>query len=153
MGLLTPCSVPRGGLSYTMTVPGEGFCFLQVVSRGGWFWMKLIPALTVVEKQKDAQLTLFTKLIFHFLRIGPILRLSYWRFRFHKIITWTKLWKAKIFKLYDGRQFLFKISSFRLSDLNNKKRSHTQLDSRKQVIAFQDTVITINIKEAQHPLK
>ena len=37
--------------------------------------------------------------------------------------------------------------------LNNKKRSHTQLDSRKQVIAFQDRVITINIKEAQHPLK
>ena len=38
-------------------------------------------------------------------------------------------------------------------DTNNKKRSHTQLDSRKQVIAFQDRVITINIKEAQHPLK
>ena len=38
-------------------------------------------------------------------------------------------------------------------DLNNKKRSHTQLDSREQVIAFQDRVITINIKEAQHPLK
>ena len=36
---------------------------------------------------------------------------------------------------------------------DNKKRSHTQLDSRKQVIAFQDRVITINIKEAQHPLK
>ena len=36
---------------------------------------------------------------------------------------------------------------------NNKKRSHTQLDSRKKVIAFQDRVITINIKEAQHPLK
>ena len=36
---------------------------------------------------------------------------------------------------------------------NNKKRSHTQLDFRKQVIAFQDRVITINIKEAQHPLK
>ena len=35
----------------------------------------------------------------------------------------------------------------------NKKRSHTQLDSRKQVIAFQDRVMTINIKEAQHPLK
>ena len=35
----------------------------------------------------------------------------------------------------------------------NKKQSHTQLDSRKQVIAFQDRVITINIKEAQHPLK
>ena len=37
--------------------------------------------------------------------------------------------------------------------INNKKRSYTQLDSRKQVIAFQDRVITINIKEAQHPLK
>ena len=40
-----------------------------------------------------------------------------------------------------------------LSNNNNKKRSHTQLDSRKQVIAFQDRVIPINIKEAQHPLK
>ena len=37
--------------------------------------------------------------------------------------------------------------------INNEKRSHTQLDPRKQVIAFQDRVITINIKEAQHPLK
>ena len=36
---------------------------------------------------------------------------------------------------------------------NNTKRAHTQLNSRKQVIAFQDRVITINIKEAQHPLK
>ena len=36
---------------------------------------------------------------------------------------------------------------------NNTKRSHTQLDSRKQIIAFQDRVMTINIKEAQHPLK
>ena len=43
--------------------------------------------------------------------------------------------------------------SFLKSASNNKKRSHTQLDSRKQVIAFQDRVITINIKEAQHPLK
>ena len=39
------------------------------------------------------------------------------------------------------------------SSNNNIKRSHTPLDSRKQVIAFQDRVITINIKEAQHPLK
>ena len=38
-------------------------------------------------------------------------------------------------------------------ELNNKKQSHTKLDSRKQVIAFQDRVMTINIKEAQHPLK
>ena len=41
----------------------------------------------------------------------------------------------------------------RIGEYNNKKRSHTQLDCRKQVIAFQDRVITINIKEAQHPLK
>ena len=41
----------------------------------------------------------------------------------------------------------------KILDNNNKKRSHTQLDYRKQVIAFQDRVITINIKEAQHPLK
>ena len=44
-------------------------------------------------------------------------------------------------------------SKFLDNNNNNKKRSHTQLDSRKQVIAFQDRVITINIKEAQHPLK
>ena len=47
----------------------------------------------------------------------------------------------------------FKSISEPLITNNNKKRSHTQLDSRKQVIAFQDRVITINIKEAQHPLK
>ena len=35
---------------------------------------------------------------------------------------------------------------------NNKKRSHTQLDSRKQVIAFQDRVITIN-KGSSTPTK
>ena len=40
-----------------------------------------------------------------------------------------------------------------IDHINNTKRSHTQLDSRKQFIAFQDRVITINIKEAQHPLK
>ena len=50
MGLLTPFSVPVGGFLYTMIVSGEGFCSLQVVSRGfvrgsGWLWMILIPAL------------------------------------------------------------------------------------------------------------
>ena len=50
MGLLTPCSVPRGAFLYTMIVSGEGFCSFQVVlggcpGRGGWLWMKLIPAL------------------------------------------------------------------------------------------------------------
>ena len=51
-------------------------------------------------------------------------------------------------------QYLEKYDNVNDCDLrNNKKRSHTQLDSRKQVIAFQDRVITINIKEAQHPLK
>ena len=42
---------------------------------------------------------------------------------------------------------------FSENQINNTKRSHTQLDSRKQVIAFQDRMMTINIKEAQHPLK
>ena len=31
VGLLTPCSVPMGAFLYTMIVPGEGFCSLQVV--------------------------------------------------------------------------------------------------------------------------
>ena len=48
---------------------------------------------------------------------------------------------------------VFKYTSVEFKGNNNKKRSHTQLDSRKQVIAFQDRVITMNIKEAQHPLK
>ena len=51
--------------------------------------------------------------------------------------------------MYD---YIFKEDNSRICT-NNKERSHTQLDSRKQVIAFQDRVITINIKEAQHPLK
>ena len=34
-GLLTPLSIPRGGVLYTMIVPGSpGFCPLRVVSRG-----------------------------------------------------------------------------------------------------------------------
>ena len=40
-----------------------------------------------------------------------------------------------------------------MNQRNNKKQSHTQLDSRKQVIAFQDRVITINIKEGSTPTK
>ena len=47
----------------------------------------------------------------------------------------------------------YSLENLEVNQHNNKKRSHTQLDSRKQVIAFQDRVITINIKEAQHPLK
>ena len=57
---------------------------------------------------------------------------------------------------YTWYRFLFgkiQISFNHNNNNNNKKRSHTQLDSRKQVIAFQDRAITINIKEAQHPLK
>ena len=48
VGLLTPCSVLMGAFLYTMIVPGEGFCSLQVVHQGfvpaGGLWMKLIPA-------------------------------------------------------------------------------------------------------------
>ena len=35
MGLLTPCSVPRGGFLYTMIVPGGGFLFLSNGVPGG----------------------------------------------------------------------------------------------------------------------
>ena len=47
MGLLTPCFVPRGGVLYTMIVPGRGFLppSSRVPGGGGWFWMKLIPTL------------------------------------------------------------------------------------------------------------
>ena len=34
VGLLTPFSVPREGVLYTMIVPGGDFCSLQVVSWG-----------------------------------------------------------------------------------------------------------------------
>ena len=48
VGLLTPCSVLMGAFLYTMIVPGEDFCSLQVVYQGfvpaGGLWMKLIPA-------------------------------------------------------------------------------------------------------------
>ena len=47
VGLLIFCSVPMGAFLYTMIVPGEGFCSLQVVYQGfvpaGGLWMKLIP--------------------------------------------------------------------------------------------------------------
>ena len=65
-------------------------------------------------------------------------------------------WWTEAFTLHDhdcGRSGLKHHTSGTQMNTNNKKRSHTQLDSRKQVIAFQDRVITINIKEAQHPLK
>ena len=52
-----------------------------------------------------------------------------------------------------NRCFIVNVGNDFSSPGNNTKRSHTQLDSRKQVIAFQDRVMTINIKEAQHPLK
>ena len=52
-----------------------------------------------------------------------------------------------------GNKMKVSLSAIFLTHRNNKKRSHTQLDSRKQVIAFQDRVMTINIKEAQHPLE
>ena len=42
---MTPCFVQGEGFLHTMIVPGEGFCPLRVVSRGAWFWMKLIAAL------------------------------------------------------------------------------------------------------------
>ena len=66
-------------------------------------------------------------------------------------ITKTNLKPGFVLDLLEKRAEL-PLSS-EIANNNNKKRSHTQLDSRKQVIAFQDRVITINIKEAQHPLK
>ena len=62
------------------------------------------------------------------------------------------LGKSQIFEC-NKKLAKFWAVKFLARECNNKKRSHTQLDSRKQVIAFQDRVITINIKEAQHPLK
>ena len=48
---MTPCSVPRGGFLYTIIVPGRVFAPFKScpggLSRGGWFWMKLIPALYI----------------------------------------------------------------------------------------------------------
>ena len=51
MGLLTPCFVPGEGFLYTIIVPGGGFLLPSsrvpgVCPGGGWFWMKLIPALS-----------------------------------------------------------------------------------------------------------
>ena len=45
---MTSCSVLRGGLLYTMIVPGGGGVFAPL-SRvpGGWLWTKLILALAV----------------------------------------------------------------------------------------------------------
>ena len=60
---------------------------------------------------------------------------------------------CQIWSQYDLKQRSYWGFTLVATAWNNKKQSHTQLDSRKQVIAFQDRVITINIKEAQHPLK
>ena len=80
------------------------------------------------------------------------------KFRLNSKKTWTGI-KEIINKARNVSSHInLKINGEMVTDQkrvanNNKKRSHTQLDSRKQVIAFQDRVITINIKEAQHPLK
>ena len=75
-----------------------------------------------------------------------------------RIQWWRKIAQpAQIVLLSAANEYEQKVMAAKLKEMsnleNNKKRSHTQLDSRKQVIAFQDRVITINIKEAQHPLK
>ena len=49
VGLLTPCSVPRGAFLYTMIAPGRAFAPFKLCTRGlswggGWLRMKLIPA-------------------------------------------------------------------------------------------------------------
>ena len=44
MGLLTPCSVPRGGFSYTMIAPRGEFLLPSSRVWGGWLWMRLILA-------------------------------------------------------------------------------------------------------------
>ena len=36
VAFLSPCFVPRGGFLYTMIVPGESLCPLQVCPGGGW---------------------------------------------------------------------------------------------------------------------
>ena len=59
MGLLTPCFVPGEGFLYTIIVPGGGFLLPSsrvpgVCPGGGWFWMKLIPAL-VTPAMKSTQ--------------------------------------------------------------------------------------------------
>ena len=77
----------------------------------------------------------------------------------YSLVLRSKLESAKEFKRWVTSQVLPSIQKTGKYDYcmnhkyNNKKRSLTQLNSRKQVIAFQDRVITINIKEAQHPLK
>ena len=69
-------------------------------------------------------------------------------------VEFLKSFVQRISDIHVHRQkWLLNINESPNNNNNNKKRSHTQLDSRKQVIAFQDRVITINIKEAQHPLK
>ena len=65
--------------------------------------------------------------------------------KFYNFCFQNELWKRNLNLVFS--------SKIHKAWVYNKKRSHTQLDSRKQVIAFQDRVITINIKEAQHPLK
>ena len=45
VGLLTPCSVPRGGFFVHNNFPGGGILLPSSRVPGGWLWMKLIPAL------------------------------------------------------------------------------------------------------------
>ena len=76
--------------------------------------------------------------------------------RIHMLVNQTFLYKngSRIYKhfLVNGERTFFTNEETSACKIT-KNDLHTQLGSRKQVIAFQDRVITINIKEAQHPLK
>ena len=81
---------------------------------------------------------------------------SWWMDKNYEVLVIFKFWpKSHTRTLAENMKidYFWSFSSFTVKLWNNKKRSHTQLDSRKQVIAFQDRVMTINIKETQHPLK
>ena len=55
---------PEGRIFVHNDCPGEGFSSLQVVSRGAWFWMKLIPALPWVLNSRGNNFKLKMRLKF-----------------------------------------------------------------------------------------
>ena len=68
---------------------GEGFCSLRVVSRGfvpgGWFWMKLIPALDrLKEEVKRAVGDALTDLNYNYSKFGQITVLTDLYYKYSK---------------------------------------------------------------------
>ena len=70
MGLLTPCSVPRGGILYIMIVPGMVFAPFKSCPRGGVVVLDEIDTCIIRFDEKLGQTINYIKI--HLLYSNPL---------------------------------------------------------------------------------